>query len=350
MDMGFQRDLDAILQLLPPPSARQTLLFSATIPDDVASMIRRALRPQYAIVDCVPKDEQPSHHKIQQSYVIAPFATHMEILYEIVNLQRRVHNYKIMCFFTTARVTQFMSIMFNKAGIPTLELHSRLSQSKRNSTSELFRASNNVVLFSSDVSARGLDYPNVTFVCQVGLTDKDQYVHRVGRTGRAGNEGEAMMLLCDFEKAFLQQLKDHPIEEFKCPTNSPLGQALQRTEPNPSHPLTAALSRVANDANLLQNAATAYSSWLGFYNSQLRLLRWTKEQLVAKANEYSTYLGCPEVPALEAKTVGKMGLRGVAGLRVESGRGGGRSGRNGQRGGGGSRPQSGQQQGSSGNK
>ena len=65
----------------------------------------------------------------------------------------------------------------------------------------------------------------------------------------------------------------------------------------------------------------AYQAWLGFYNSNLKLLRWSKEDLVAEANDWFASLGQSEPPALLAKTVGKMGLKGVPGLRVE-GKGG----------------------------
>jgi ATP-dependent RNA helicase MSS116 len=68
-----------------------------------------------------------------------------------------------------------------------LEIHSRLSQSKRTKVSDQFRDGDNLVMFSSDVSARGLDYPDVTSVIQVGMpSDRAQYIHRLGRTARAG--------------------------------------------------------------------------------------------------------------------------------------------------------------------
>jgi len=77
-------------------------------------------------------------------------------------------DYKIIVFFVTARLTQFMAALFNSClGIPTLEIHSRKSQGNRTTTSQSFRNGKNVILFSSDVSARGVDYPDVTLVLQV---------------------------------------------------------------------------------------------------------------------------------------------------------------------------------------
>ena len=109
-------------------------------------------------------------------------------------------SYKIIVFFPTARQTAFYAGLFNQAGLEVLEIHSRKNQGARTKTSDLFRClsspysikrdsflssavmifrtKKNVILFSSDVSARGMDYPDVTFVLQVGLTTRDQYIHR----------------------------------------------------------------------------------------------------------------------------------------------------------------------------
>ena len=75
--------------------------------------------------------------------------------------------FKIIVFFATARQTEFMADIFNRAGIEVLEIHSRKSQPNRTRTAEQFRKRSNVILFTSDVSARGMDYPNVSFVIQV---------------------------------------------------------------------------------------------------------------------------------------------------------------------------------------
>lgn len=125
-------------------------------------------------------------------------------------------DFKIILFFTTARLTGYMASVFSLIGLRVLEIHSRKSQSVRTKTSDQFRDSTNVILFSrwaasvdvdvdggslvvyhllfffffhsfglfSDVSARGMDYPDVTFVLQVGLTEREQYIHRLGRTVR----------------------------------------------------------------------------------------------------------------------------------------------------------------------
>jgi ATP-dependent RNA helicase MSS116 len=124
--------------------------------------------------------------------------------------------FKIIAFFVSARGTQFHSELFNAMGIPVLEIHSRKSQPHRTRTSEQFRSAASAIMFSSDVSARGVDYPDVTLVIQVGVpADKSQYdmnvalglirvthprpfcryIHRLGRTARTGKAGQGLLLL-----------------------------------------------------------------------------------------------------------------------------------------------------------
>merc|ERR1712137_847531 len=87
-----------------------------------------------------------------------------------------------------------------------------LNCSKRVELQSLKCIQGNIVMFSSDVSARGMDYEGVTLVLQVGLTDKEQYIHRLGRTARAGMEGQGIILVSPFESVILNQLSDLPIE------------------------------------------------------------------------------------------------------------------------------------------
>ena len=86
----------------------------------------------------------------------------------------------------TARLTQLYCEAFGHIGTRVLEMHSRRSQTQRTRVADQFRDGANLIMFSSDVSARGMDYPDVTAVIQVGMpSDKAQYIHRLGRTARA---------------------------------------------------------------------------------------------------------------------------------------------------------------------
>jgi len=356
LDMGFKPDLDRIFSMLPPPSQRQTQLFSATFPPNVKVMTDRTLKREHVVVNTVGDEEDQTHQHVKQESLIVPWAQQFDALYELLRLHKASHpsTYKVIVFFTTARMASFASRLFNQADCPTLELHSRLSQSKRTKTSDQFREGTRAVLFSSDVSARGLDFPGVTLIIQVGLTAKDQYIHRLGRTARAGNEGHGIIILSPFERRFLSTLTPElPITPMHLEAGSTLATLANGQTPawpaalrkgSFAHPLAYAFSlvdpagsgSVGDDEDSLKGeASSAYRAQMGFLNGYLRILGWNKEQLVANVNEWSSFIGLREVPTFEAKTVGKMGLKGVAGLRIgASQQGGGGRGGNGGRGGG----------------
>ncbi len=178
----------------------------------------------------------------------------------------------------------------------------------RERASEQFRKSKNAILFSSDVSARGMDYPDVSYVLQVGLTDRAQYIHRLGRTARAGKEGKGGLLLANYEEYHMtkRELADMPLERLTIPS-------LTRAHDIGSR----AVSNVSRNKPLRNSAEQAYRAWLGYYNGQLKKVKWDKKQLVAQANAFGKDAGLNEQPSLPKKTVGKMGLKGVPGLKIE---------------------------------
>lgn len=317
LDMGFKPAIDQILRSLPPKGNRQTLLFSATIPPAVVTIARNALRPGYATIDTTGLAEDDSgstHLHVHQEIVVAPFD---QFIYAVAAaLTEQMNNspdgYKILVFFTTARVTGYMAELFAAAGLNIVEMHSRKSQSYREKASEKFRAGKNILMFSSDVTARGLDYPGVTFVLQVGITDKEQYIHRLGRTARAGKEGKGMIILSDFEERHMtRELKDLPLHRV----------ALERLRPSMdlcrAH-FTTVLVNTQRNPEFIRSAEQAYIAWLGFYNSHLRKIGFDKPVLVQMANQFAqAVMQLAQQPAIQKKTVGKMGLKGVPGLRLE---------------------------------
>ncbi|KAJ1616752.1 P-loop containing nucleoside triphosphate hydrolase protein [Pavlovales sp. CCMP2436] len=322
LDMGFKPTIDKILRVLPPPATRQTLLFSATVPAVVKQIAASALRPgdQQRHIDCVGTAQDATADALDQYVLVCALQNLLPTMFQVLCAQAAQPNSKIIVFFVTARMTQFFAELCNDAGLPVLEIHSRKSQQARDKTSKQFRDAQSAILFSSDVSARGLDYPDVTFVLQVGCaSSREQYVHRTGRSARAGKTGTGLLLLCDFETFFLKELESLPIKEWTEFGGQP---ATEFTPPA----LAAALQRVGSVAGRgeeVDRGAQAYQAWLGFYNGYQRKLKWDAVQLVATANRFAQLIGLPEPPEMRAQTVGKMGLRGTPGLRVESGGGGG---------------------------
>ena len=310
LDMGFRPAIDALLKALPPKDTRQAMLFSATYPRDIASLVSYALRPGAELVDTVGEADTQTAARVEQTYLVTPMDRAGPALWAAIAAHAAVEpDFKVMVFFVTARITQFYAELFAAAGAPVLEMHSRKSQPARTKAAAAFREGTRTVMFSSDVSARGVDYPDVSLVIQVGLpSEKAQYVHRVGRTARAGKAGRGLLLLEEHEAFFLRDLTaggDVPITPA---ADQPSPAQVEAAVPV----ITAALGRVSSDTK-----DSAYRTWLGFYKGYLRALRWDPATLVAQGTRWAGVIACPVLPPpVEKQTVGKMGLKGVPGLNI----------------------------------
>ena len=174
LDMGFQRDIQKILALINQrpstiPWKKQTLLFSATINKDIENIVKNTLSPNHQFIDTVGEEQDATHHHVPQYRLSIPLGQQLIAMMMILEEKMQFKPYKIIVFFTTARQTEMMAYLFRQAGLDVLEMHSRKSQSYRTRTADDFRKRSNVIMFTSDVSARGMDYPDVTFVMQVRL-------------------------------------------------------------------------------------------------------------------------------------------------------------------------------------
>jgi len=310
LDMGFRDAIMAIIAQLPPASKRQGALFSATFPAQVNQIAKLALKADYDMIDTVMPDEEVTPDQIAQTVVVTDTENMMETLWKTVSHEKNKEkkSHKIMVFFVTARLTQYYAQQFNHAGTEVLEIHSRKSQNHRTKCAEQFRQGQTGIIFSSDVLARGLDMPDVTAVIQVGVpSSRDQYIHRLGRTGRAGKSGCCTLLLHDFESFFLKQLKDLPVKNLKADAAFP--KASQAAD---------ALWEPPQD---WKTGGQAYQAWLGYYNSA-KGLGFPKETLVKEATRFAYSIGVVGAdglpPPILKKTVGMMGLKGVYGLNIVS--------------------------------
>ena len=320
LEMGFRPDITRIISYLPPIEKRQTLLFSATMPKDLKAVMAQAMKRDFVTVDCIHDKGAETNIHVEQSHVVLPSMDRLLIgVVEVVleAMRREPVNHKVIVFFSTAKLTAFYSDLFNKGmNIPVIEIHSRKSQTHRDRASEKFRNSKRAVLFSSDVSARGVDYPDVTHVIQIGLPDnREQYIHRLGRTGRAGRAGKGWLVLAPFERSFLKELKS-----VNCLEDSEL-KALFAASPNQAslNAWNHCWKKINDgDRELVQSAEGAYRAMLGFYNTNTkRIGKISKAELVQLMNEWSRLTGLRQIPSLQKRTVGKMGLKGVPGLVIE---------------------------------
>ena len=233
-------------------------------------------------------------------------------------------NYKILCFCNTARAAGFLAEFFRTAGVPhVLEIHSRMSQTARTKASDAFRNSKGgTVMFTSDVSARGVDYKDTSTVIQAGLpADRDTYIHRLGRTARGESSGEGIILLCDYEAVFLKKLKDLPVQKMAL---DPLPEPQQAQWFDAVQDLTGKMQGgVRGYEELTSRAEKMYVAWIGYMKTHAKLLGWKPADVVAEANHMAGILGLPEIPAIEKKTIGKMGMKGVPGIKIAAFQGGG---------------------------
>lgn len=209
LDLGFQNTMNAIIENLPPK--RQTLLFSATQTKSVKDLARLSLKnPKYISVHENKKHSTPD--KLEQNYIVCNLEDKIEFLWSFV----KSHKFrKILIFLSTCKQVKYIYNLFCKLrpGSPLMALYGSLHQLKRMSIYDEFCSKQNVVLFATDIAARGLDFPNVDWVVQLDCPeDGNTYIHRAGRTARYNKGGESLLvLLPSEEEGMVQELEGKKI-------------------------------------------------------------------------------------------------------------------------------------------
>lgn len=205
LDMGFMPDVDAIINHC--PKKRQTLLFSATITPDVVHLSRRYMKNQVKI--SAEPFVDPS--KLAQVYYNVPANLKFSLL---LHLLRQEHDGLAMVFCNTRINVDFVVRNLRGKGIKAIAIHGGFSQAKRERTIKSFHAQHVPALVCTDVAARGLDIQGVTHIYNYDIPkESKQYIHRIGRTARAGEKGKAISLLSnrDYDN-FSRVLRDFPVQ------------------------------------------------------------------------------------------------------------------------------------------
>jgi ATP-dependent RNA helicase MSS116, mitochondrial len=324
MEMG--EDIPIILSSM--QRKRQNLLFSATVPDAVLDFLNNFMKKDYENIDCISSDGSNETSKIvQQSHIILKKNFTTGVVETIRHfMENKSSPSKIIVFFPTNNMVTFFAKLFNfglgSSGHYVLEMHSKKTQSYRNTVSQRFREMKRGAMFTSDVSARGVDYPGVTHVIQVGLpSSQESYVHRLGRTGRAGTTGEGLLILTKTEVAFLNMLKDRGIQ---IPVNTELQNMVDSDDPSTKVrqelvPVMESITSGRNEA-LVKAAEDTYRSILGYYNGKLKTVGSPgASKLVEFCNSLSKQIGLSKPPKLSAKLAQKMGLLKVPGIELGDG-------------------------------
>ena len=193
LDLDFGPILDKILKVL--PRERHTYLFSATMTSKVESLQRASLSNPLRISISTSKYQTVS--SLLQSYLFFPHK-HKDIY--LVYLLNEFAGQSAIVFTRTVNETQRLAILLRSLGFGAIPLHGQLSQSARLGALGKFRGGSRDILVATDVAARGLDIPSVDIVLNFDLPpDSKTYVHRVGRTARAGRSGHAINLVTQYD-------------------------------------------------------------------------------------------------------------------------------------------------------
>ncbi|GIC91551.1 DEAD/DEAH box helicase [Aspergillus udagawae] len=339
LDDGFSDDIVQIQRLLPDPMKvdRQTLMFSATVPREVMRMVRQTMKPNFKFVKTVRDDEVPTHLTVPQKYVILRgYENAMPALLEFVTkyVEGEKENpnqrpFKAIVYFNSTVQTNLVYETFRNIleqrhhplrRVRVYEIHSQLSQARRTRSSDFFRAAKSAILFSSDVTARGMDFPDVTHVFQISIPrDRATYIHRLGRTARANKTGEGWVLTHRGEvPEFDRQLEGIPINQDR-ETFTTATVDMSKPDLDPESPATKFIQEVKEAVQEVPEdlKRRAYMAQIG----PLRGYFARKRDLIQAINNCVVHgYGLPEAPYMSPSTARNLGLDRVPGVRVADNR------------------------------
>lgn len=201
LSLDFEHELNELLQVIPDEN-RKTLLFSATMTSKVQKLQRACLKDPIK-VEVSTKFQTPK--KLIQSYLFVPAK------YKDCYLTYLINEYagqSILVFGATCNNVQRLALMMRNLGFPAICLHGQMSQPKRLGALYKFTSGDRSILICTDVAARGLDIPSVDLVINFDLPGHGKdYIHRVGRTARAGRSGKAIAMVTQYDVEVYQRLE-----------------------------------------------------------------------------------------------------------------------------------------------
>ena len=232
LDMGFIRDIRKIIALL--PKQRQNLMFSATFSPDIRELAGGLLH-QPVSVDVAPRNT--AAETVTQRVIETNREQKKDLLLHLF-ATRGLH--QVLIFARTKHGADALSRHLEKAGIKSAALHGNKSQGARTRALGDFKDGKLVALVATDIAARGLDIDSLPHVINFEIPNiPEDYVHRIGRTGRAGLEGEALSLVSHDERAFLRDIEKlirRDLERVAVPGFEPAPHAAPRPVPPPRGP------------------------------------------------------------------------------------------------------------------
>ena len=209
LDMGFIHDIKKVLALI--PKQKQVLLFSATFSDEIRELANGLLRSPVSI-QVTPRNT--TVQRITQTIHPVGRSKKKALLTHIIN----EHNWSQVLVFTRTKFgANNVAEHLTKAGIPAMALHGNKSQTARTQALQGFKNGEIRALVATDIAARGIDIDELPHVVNYEIPNvSEDYVHRIGRTGRAGNSGEAVSLVCLDEEGFMQDIERFTKQNIEC--------------------------------------------------------------------------------------------------------------------------------------
>lgn len=199
LDMGFSEDILQIAKAL--PKERQTIMFSATMPDKIQDLARTILNNPVEVKLAVSKPAE----NIRQSAYICYEAQKLNIVKKLFSDQKPE---RVIIFTGSKMKTKDLAIAIQRAGYNARAMHSDLEQSERDEVMYLFRSQKIDVLVATDIVARGIDIDDIQLVINYDVPhDEEDYVHRIGRTARAGRGGKAITLVSEKDQPQFKQIE-----------------------------------------------------------------------------------------------------------------------------------------------
>jgi ATP-dependent RNA helicase RhlE len=200
LDMGFIRDIRKVLAVLPPK--RQNLLFSATFSDEIKALAD-GLLDNPAMIE-VARRNSTVEVISQRIHPVDRDKKHQLLTHLI-----KEHNwFQVLVFTRTKHGANKLAEQLSKADIPSLAIHGNKSQAARTRALAEFKSADLQVLVATDIAARGIDIDQLPYVVNYDLPNvPEDYVHRIGRTGRAGSTGQAVSLVCVDEHGLLRDIE-----------------------------------------------------------------------------------------------------------------------------------------------
>src|SRR6266705_320906 len=239
LDMGFIPDIKRIMALLPAVAKRQNLLFSATFSNEIKKLADQLLN-QPQLIEVARRNT--AAETVAQSVYKLPTDQKRRLLAHIVQSRDL---WQVLCFVRTKHGASRLARQLEKDGLKTTAIHGDKSQVARLEALDDFKAAKVQVMVATDVAARGLDIDDLPLVVNYELPYvPEDYIHRIGRTGRAGAVGQAISfcapdeerLLVDIERMIKRTIPVLPVDGFTIATESPQARRTSRESPREKRP------------------------------------------------------------------------------------------------------------------